>query len=330
MLADTKSFQFYTNELTYEEVGTKSDKQHYIKGYISTDEIDRVNEVVTRNAMQEMVDGIKNGNVKLDIEHSQFTGEADIPVGKILDAGIDSKGVWVKCVLNNDHNKFKEVWKSIKNGFLDAFSIAYQVKETAREVIDGVQVTLLKSLELLNVAITGNPVNKGARMTESFLKSIKHIEEKNMKTQVELKDEPVAPVVTTAPVAEPVAEPTPAVTPEPAPAPVAEPAKVEESFTLEQVNELVDKKVKEALEAAKPTEPVVTPEVVPEPTPSPLDAIKSTLEVENLGLKSEVNKLLSTVDALTAKLKAPQLKALGNTQRQPITEKTGSPMSFIK
>jgi len=112
------TLKFMTNSMMYEEVGMKSGKEYYVTGYISTSEIDRANEIVTRDAMKSMVTQIKNGNIKLDIDHSTFTGENDIPVGKIVDAGLDAKGVWVKCVVNKHHSKFGEIWKSIRDGFL--------------------------------------------------------------------------------------------------------------------------------------------------------------------------------------------------------------------
>jgi len=199
------TFKFTTNSLTHEVVGLKGEREYYVTGHISTDEVDRAGEVVTREAMKSMVEQIKSGNVKLDIEHSTFIGENDVPVGKIIDAGMDDKGVWVKCVLNKAHSRFNEYWKSIKEGFLDAFSIAYKTLETTKEVIEGATVTMLKTLELLNVAITGNPICRGATMTESFYKSLKHMEENNMTE--ENVEEPIAkPAVEEPVVEEPVVE----------------------------------------------------------------------------------------------------------------------------
>jgi len=175
-----QKFKFLTNSMEYSEVGVKGSKEYYVTGYISTDEVDRAGEIVTKDCMKDMVKQIKAGNVKLDIEHSTFRAEEpDMPVGKIVDAGLDEKGLWVKCVLNRGHEKFKSMWESIKGGFLDAFSIAYQVKDYAEEFVEDMKIKMLKSVELLNVAITGNPVNPGAKMTESFYKSMNFIDVKD-------------------------------------------------------------------------------------------------------------------------------------------------------
>jgi len=167
----SKAFTFFTDAVSYQEFGTKAEKNYYVTGYISTDEVDRQNEVVTREAMEEMLEQLKSGSIKLDVEHETFAGKAEVPIGRIVDARIDKKGLWIKALLNKAHDKFDSIWKSIKDGFLDAFSIAYKVKDVAEEFVNGQTRRLLKSLELLNVAVTGNPVNKGATMCDSFLKS---------------------------------------------------------------------------------------------------------------------------------------------------------------
>lgn len=299
-----KTFKFLTNTIEHQAVGLKGEREYYVTGYISTDEIDRANEVVTREAMNEMVAQIKAGNVKLDVEHSTFTGENDIPIGKILDAGIDEKGVWVKCMLNKAHSKFNEYWQSIKSNFLDAFSIAYKVNEYAEEVINGVTVTLLKSIELLNVAITGNPVNRGSKMTESFYKSLKHLKENNLKGEPIMTEQiPVEPVQPApaeptivepapAPVVEPKQEPI--TTPEPAIAAVPEPAPV-------PVPEPIVPEPAAPVVAAVPAEP--------EPMVNPLDRIKSLTAI-NAVLKAEFDKTKKELQDLKAELNKPVLKSL--------------------
>ena len=316
-IKENNNFSFVTNSLSYEEVGTKSGKDYYVKGYISTDEIDRANEVVTRDAMKSMLEQIKSGNVKLDVEHSTFTGDNDIPVGKIVDAGIDNKGLWVKCTLNKSHSKFREVWDSIKNGFLDAFSIAYKTTEYVNDVVDGVNVTLLKGLELLNVAITGNPVCRGARMTESFYKSLKYLEEVNNMTDEKLKSEDV---------------------PENVEAPKEE--------ATEEVKEEVKEDSKE--EAPKEEETEVKDEEVVveekseaeselEKEPSPLDEIKSlreemaSMKKENTSLKSSLQNVEKELKSAKKILEQPQLKGVAQTDIGDVKNdvEIKSPMQFI-
>ena len=283
-----KTFSFVTNSVEYEEVNTKSSQEFYVKGYISTDEIDRANEIVTREAMANMMAQIKAGNVKLDVEHSTFAGDNSIPVGRIVDAGIDNKGLWVKAVLYKSHEKFDTIWKSIKDGFLDAFSIAYKVKEFTKSVIDGVNVTLLKALELLNVAITGNPVCRGAKMTESFAKSVNVL---MANTGEKMTDETTEPIAPPKDVVEPVTEPAPAEPVIPAPEPAPEP------------------------EPTPEPEPAPEPEPIPEPEPEParpLDQIKSIQSALNKEKENNI-KLKAEISALKKELDKPIMKGVAAT-----------------
>ena len=196
-------YTFITDSFSYNEVGMKADKNHYVTGYISTGEVDSHNEVVSDNAMNEMMSQLKSGNIKLDVDHDTFGQKGNIPIGRIIDAKRDEKGIWVKAILNSAHQNFNSVWKSIKEGFLDAFSIAYNIKDIANEVINGASRTILKSIELLNVAITGNPVCKGATMTESFVKSVSAYNKKSeeikmvddVKVETPVVEEVATPVV---------------------------------------------------------------------------------------------------------------------------------------
>jgi hypothetical protein len=51
-------------------------------------------------------------------------------------------------------------------------------------VVDGVKTRILNGVELLNVALTGNPVNPECKMTEVFTKSLNDMEEIKMAEEV--------------------------------------------------------------------------------------------------------------------------------------------------
>jgi HK97 family phage prohead protease len=221
-MANTKNYTFFTDEVGYEETETKGGKDYFVTGYISTKDRDLVNDVVSENALSEMLNQINHKNIKLDVEHEAWREEnpSIVPVGKIIEAKRDEKGIFVKAILNRAHGRFKEVWDSVKSGFLDAFSIAFKTTSYVHKVVDGVKTRILNGVELLNVALTGNPVNPECKMTEVFTKSLNDMEEIKMAEEVvEKKDEEVqAPAEEAAPVAE-----------EPAVEPVAEvEAEVEE------------------------------------------------------------------------------------------------------
>ena len=195
-MANTKHYTFFTDEIGYEQTETKGGKDYFVTGYISTKDRDLVNDVVSEEALSSMLSQINHKNIKLDVEHEAWREEnpSIVPVGKIVEAKRDDKGIFVKAVLNRAHGRFKEVWDSVKSGFLDAFSIAFKTTSYVHKVVDGVKTRVLNGVELLNVALTGNPVNPECKMTEVFTKSLKDMEDIKM-AEVEIKDEsPEQPV----------------------------------------------------------------------------------------------------------------------------------------
>ena len=128
---NSAKFTFYTDEVICSTIESKGGKKHYVTGYISTKDRDLLNDIVTDSALSEMLGQIQSKNIKLDVEHEAWTenNPAIVPIGKIVEAKMDQKGIFVKAELNDAHSRFPEVWASVKNGFLDAFSIAYKAKD---------------------------------------------------------------------------------------------------------------------------------------------------------------------------------------------------------
>lgn len=188
----SKSYTFFVDEFNFQTIETKDGVDYYVTGYISTKDQDLVNDIVTEKALSGMLQQVLSKNVKLDVEHEAWKEENPtiIPIGRIIEAKKDERGLFIKAVLNKAHSRFKEVWESIRSGFLDAFSIAYVPLRYAYKTINGIKTRLLEEVELLNVAITGNPVNPECRMLEVFTKSLNEIEtEDKMSEEIKAKKE---------------------------------------------------------------------------------------------------------------------------------------------
>ena len=85
------NYTFYTDKLVFNIESKSNSKEHYITGYISTEDKDLYNDMVTRDCMENMLVQIKSGNVKLDIDHEAYKKGGDskiIPIGKIIDAKV--------------------------------------------------------------------------------------------------------------------------------------------------------------------------------------------------------------------------------------------------
>lgn len=172
-LLERPNYTFRTDTLTFVVAKSKNGKKVYVTGYISTGEIDLYNDLVTPSAMKSMLRQIMESTITIDYDHEAFReNETILPVGKIVTAKVDENGLWVKAELNKYSPKFKDLWGSIKEGFVNAFSIAFQPLKTVEKEIGDVKVRLIEDLKLLNVALTGIPVNKGAVLTDYGMKAV--------------------------------------------------------------------------------------------------------------------------------------------------------------
>lgn len=181
--ANLKSFSFNSDTISYytQIVETKSGRQkkYFVTGYISTGDVDIVNDIVTAKGMQSLLRQIQEKTITIDYDHETFrdnktehTFGTRLPVAKIVDAKIDDRGIFVTAELNYDSPKFKALWNSIKNDFVNAFSIAFTPLKSVYKVIENTKVRLLDDMKLLNVAFTGVPVNPGSVITEFSMKSV--------------------------------------------------------------------------------------------------------------------------------------------------------------
>jgi len=183
---------FTTDSVHYQVVENKStgEKDYFITGYISTSDLDIYNDIVTEKGLKSMFEQLKSKTIKLDYDHEAWRDSPNIlPVGKIIESRIDSKGLWVKAELNDASPKFKSLWKSIRKGFVDAFSIAFKPITVVTKNINGVTVRLLDNVELLNVALTGVPVNSHAKITDVMMKALLENSEVKTMTEQEVKSE---------------------------------------------------------------------------------------------------------------------------------------------
>jgi len=191
-------------EFSHTEIEVKGEKKYYVTGYISTKDLDLVNDIVTPEALEDMAEQLNTGNIKLDIDHEAWrkgeNGPNMLPIGRIVEAKFDAEQgrLWVKALINNNSSRFKNAWSNIKDKFIDAFSIAFKPIQIATKIINGKEIRLLEKILLLNVALTGNPANPEAKITNVFAKSRDYMESKIMADEKKIIQEEkivVEPVV---------------------------------------------------------------------------------------------------------------------------------------
>lgn len=151
----------------------------FVCGFASTTEMDAVNDIVTPNCLEDMAKQLlgKEVKVKLGIEHDWVrTGDPRLlPYAKVEEAKVMKDGnvfkLFVKTKLNKHHPLFPTVWNSIKDGYLDAFSIEYLPIMKWKTIEDGKNIRVLDKVDLSGITYTGRPINQGARMTDVFVKA---------------------------------------------------------------------------------------------------------------------------------------------------------------
>ena len=204
-----KPFFFRSSDMAFKYDTEK--KEYYVEGYIATGDLDKGNDVITDECLNDIYAQFKNQNLKLDFEHETLMGKTvldaqrnitKMPLGKRIAFERDKKGVKIRWKLNPAWKKldpdgrvvmtFDDVWGAIENKFLDNFSIGYIPKRTKTVVLpDGKKIRKLEKLEMLTTALTGTPMNPYATMTGAFAKSLEWMLEKEEKKMTEEKTEEI-------------------------------------------------------------------------------------------------------------------------------------------
>jgi HK97 family phage prohead protease len=172
---EQKEYNYYI-EFEPLEVITKGGNQHsyYVEGYFSTIDEDLALETLTELAQQDILRQIKGRAITLDTEHEIFYSKdgkplskptSNIPIGKVIDAEIRTKGVWGRVEINQSAPTFDNIWNSIKKGFLHSFSVAFYPLEAIKKKVDGVLKSFVNKLNLINITLTGCPVNPEAKFS---------------------------------------------------------------------------------------------------------------------------------------------------------------------
>lgn len=159
-------------------IGTGKDL--YIKGYASTVDKDRVDDIVTHEAIQKSKDDlVRDGSSTVFFNHNK-----NFPIGVVTATNVDEKGLIVNIKISNAED-VKDIRTKIKEKVLKSLSIGGRFKKVQVERDDEGQVTGYKVLEmeLMEVSVVGVPANSKASIFSVVEKSFKSLfdkEENNM------------------------------------------------------------------------------------------------------------------------------------------------------
>lgn len=140
------------------EIKAINDEERTVEGFASTEDIDRINDVVLASAFKSTLKDFMTNPV-LTLMHNIH----NIP-GHIMEAKIiQGKGLFVKAFIDSTE---EVLWTKIKEKSLRAFSFGFKTKKwhTEEKDVNGakVEIRIIEDLELLEIALVSIPMNKMA------------------------------------------------------------------------------------------------------------------------------------------------------------------------
>jgi hypothetical protein len=158
-------FKYYSqDEFGFSEVALKGEKNYFVEGYVSTVDRDKSGEILDEEAQEDLARQLENETITMDLEHESWYDDdghilpkpknTRVPVAKVVSVERKERGTWVKAMLNKNLTNFGEIWGSIRDGFLKAFSVAFYPVAKNNNVVS--------RLNLVNITLTGSPVNPNA------------------------------------------------------------------------------------------------------------------------------------------------------------------------
>ena len=159
-----KTFMVKDKDIPFEfacEIAKVEEKEgkFYLVGVASDNRIDKDNEIISENAIKEMAEEIKKGNVVLLPSHK---ADWDDEMGKVVDAKITPQNeLQVICELDAENDKAQKLIKAVKSGKKLGLSIGGTVKKAYQKFIDGINkvVKVIDGIVLKHIAVTGRPAN---------------------------------------------------------------------------------------------------------------------------------------------------------------------------
>jgi HK97 family phage prohead protease/HK97 family phage major capsid protein len=148
---DVKNKVIYFNSRFTTKAATQEDGDETIvvEGYASTNDVDRVGDVVPTSVWEKGLANYLKNPIILAYHNHQM------PVGKMVEHRVDEKGLWIKASISDAADN---VYKLIKKGILSAFSIGFRVKDA--EYNSAAEVFLIKDLELHEISVVSIPANQ--------------------------------------------------------------------------------------------------------------------------------------------------------------------------
>lgn len=146
------------DHFTHFEVKAIDDKERTVEGWASTEDIDRINDVVKAEAFTKTLKDFMSNPV-LTYMHNLRA-----PIGHVVDAEVvKGKGLFVKVFVDSTE---EDIWTKVKEKTIRAFSFGWRTLKDHTETIKknggSVELRVIDELELIEVALVSVPMNRRA------------------------------------------------------------------------------------------------------------------------------------------------------------------------
>ena len=145
-------------QMAFKAIEVKEDGSIKIKGYASTPDVDRYDDIVHPKAFKDAIEGYMKNPVVL-LGH-----DANKVIGQVVDYSIDGKGLEVTAVLTND---IDNCFKNIVDKNLRGFSIGFICKAWGYKDEGSKQIREITALDLIEISVVSTPANPSALFTLS-------------------------------------------------------------------------------------------------------------------------------------------------------------------
>ena len=147
---DKDKVLYLNSALSIKELVDPSSEQEavYIEGYASTNDIDRVGDVIPPQVWKRGLENyLKNPIILAFHDHND-------PIGRMIEHRVDKTGLWIKARIS----AAAEYFGLIKDGVLTAFSVGFKVKDA--EYNPTSEIFTVKELELIEISVVSVPANQ--------------------------------------------------------------------------------------------------------------------------------------------------------------------------
>jgi len=165
--------------------------EHVVVGYAMTSDLDSDDTIITTEAIELAKDDLLKYSTVL------FNHDTERPIGKVVSAKVDKKGLLVEVVISKEE---EEIWNKIKEGIINKFSIKGRASDFDEvDGRNGEKIVKIDKIELYEVSLVSVPANAEAKTISWYVaKSLKNMsktkEKKELQKEKSISDDSEAEI----------------------------------------------------------------------------------------------------------------------------------------